>query len=192
MSIANDPLPGEMEIKPLPKKRSVRTILLLLAVLTSPLGCCLLSFLPNIFGAEARVKNVSGETLYLTAVTTTTGRPVVIGQRNSLTQRDILIRPNQSRVLQYDSADMPLAGIAVCRTASNCRLLAADHYDTCYINCFECLPPLEPDWSPAIQSYPRYNFYVVLLPLLGFVPVVLFLVWGYLVLQLRFGRHPEA
>lgn len=176
-----------VETNPARKDTTVRAILLLLAVLFSPLVCCWLNVLPtNIFEAEARVENRSGELLCLTAVTTTTGRPVVIGQRASLRQRDIPIQPGQSLVLLYDAADMPLAGIAVCRTNDNCRLLGVDHSNTYYLDSFESLPRLEPSWLAAIRSYPQYSFNVVLFPILGLVPVVLFFSWLYLVLRLRF------
>ncbi|MCB0212627.1 MAG: hypothetical protein KDJ52_25005 [Anaerolineae bacterium] len=79
------------------------------------------------FEAEARVENRSQERLYITAITTTTGKPVVIGQRAFFQQRDIALQPNQSIHLLYDAADAPLAGIAVCRTNDNCRLLPVDY-----------------------------------------------------------------
>ncbi len=178
-----------VETNPVKKGLSVRAILLLLAVLSSPLGCCWLSFLPGIFQAEARVENRSGELLYITAITTTTGRPVVIGQRTLLRQRDIPIQPNQSIVLLYDAADMPLSGIAVCRANDDCRLLAVDHSNRYYVDSYESLPGLEPSWLAAIRSYPSYSFMPVLFPVLGLVPVVLFLSWLYLVLRSRFSRR---
>jgi hypothetical protein len=88
-----------------------RRILLLLALVSSPLGCCgcafLLDALPasrlppavnfavNLFDAEARVENRSGETVYLTPFTTTTGRLVVIKQLSSIRQRNIPLQPKR-------------------------------------------------------------------------------------------------
>lgn len=175
------------------KLRSVRTILLLLAVLSSPLACCgsisLLntlppSFLPpmmNLFKTEARVENRSAETLYLTPITTTRGRPEVIIQSAFLSRRDIPLQPNSSIILTYDAADMPLSGIAVCRTNDNCRLLAVDYSNNYYLDSFDNLPDLEPGWMLAIQSLSPYNFGIVVFPVLGLVPIVLFLSWLYVI-----------
>ncbi|MCL6541133.1 MAG: hypothetical protein K6T87_11235 [Roseiflexus sp.] len=119
-------------------------ILLLLALLTSPLVCCsaiqlLLDALPtsllpsaldftlNLFEAKTRVENRTSEVLYLTSITTTYGRPVVIAQNITFRQRDIPLEPNGAVLLEYDAADMPHAGIAVCRTAEDCRLLMNDY-----------------------------------------------------------------
>ena len=174
--------------KPIPGRR----VLLLLAILSSPLLCCagmfLSSILPpsmlppmmNLFKAEARVENRTGETLYLTPITTTRGQPEVITQPAFFKQRDILLKPGRSIALTYDVADMPLAGIAVCRSDDECRLLAVDYSDEYSLDSFETLPNLEPGWLLAIRSHPLYNFSIVLYPLLGLVPVVLFLSWLYL------------
>jgi hypothetical protein len=114
------------------KTRTTRAILFLLAVLTSPFLCCgavqLLDSLPasvlpapldftlNLFESQAQVQNRTSETLYLTPLTTTYGYPLVIPQTAGLRLRDIALAPNASATLEYDSADMPLAGIAVCRS----------------------------------------------------------------------------
>jgi len=100
--------------------------------------------------------------------------------RTFLRQRDIPLQPNRSIVLTYDAADMPLSGIAVCRTNDDCRLLAVDYSDVYYLDSFENLPSLEPSWLLAIRSLSPYNFGIVLFPALGLVPVVLFLSWLYL------------
>lgn len=141
------------------------------------------------FEVEARVENRSGELLYLTAITTTTGEPLVIAQRAFLRQRDIPLQPNQSVVLLYDAADRPLAGIAVCRPNDDCRLLAVDYSNQCHVDSFESLPPLESSWLVAIRAHPQYSFNKVLFPVLGFVPVSLFVSWVYLILRLRFSRR---
>ena len=180
------------------KPRPLRRILFLLAVFTSPLICCsslqLLEALPasllpsgldftlNLFEAEARVENRTTETFYLTAITTTYGDPRVIAQNISFRQRDIPLAPNGSVVLTYDSADMPLSGIAVCRNNQDCRLLNVDHASGVYVlEAYESLPGLEPGWLEAIQSHPLRNSINVLLPAFGLVPILLFLNWLYLV-----------
>jgi hypothetical protein len=190
------------------KRLPVRVILLLLAVVSSPLGCCgcifLLDVLPasllppkvdfivNLFEAQARVENRSGETLYITPITTTYGRPVVIPQPTFIRQRDIPLQPNRSIVLTYDVADMPLSGIAVCRTDDDCRLLAVDYSNVYYLDSFENLPRLEPSWLLAIRSHPPYNFGIVLLPVLSLLPVVLFSSWLYLVVKSRSQKKAES
>ena len=113
------------------KRKSPKALLLLFAVLLSPLTCCgatyVLDILPpsilppaadftiNLFEAQVRVVNRTEETLYITPVTTTTGKPEVIQQFSSIRQRDFPLKPGGDFVLTYDMADMPLAGIAVCR-----------------------------------------------------------------------------
>jgi hypothetical protein len=176
------------------RKRSARRRILLLLALITPLflrGIFLVEILPasllpssldfmvNLFEAEARVDNRSGETLYITPITTTYGRPVVITQLNSFRQRDIPLQPNHSFTLTYDSADLPLSGIVVCRTNEDCRLLAVDYSDVYSVDSFENLPGVEPSWLLAVRSTPQYNFTIVLIPMSGLLPVVLFLSWLY-------------
>ena len=172
-----------------------RRILFLLTLITSPLFCCgcfyLLealpaSFLPssvdfmlNLFEAEAQVENRSGETLYITPLSTTPGRPMVIPQSASIRVHNIPLKPDHSMILTYDRADMVLSGIAVCRTDQDCRLLPVDGSDEYYVNSFENLPGLEPGWLEAIQAEPQYNFSIVLIPVLSLLPVVLFFRWRY-------------
>jgi hypothetical protein len=178
------------------KRPSLRVILLLLTVVTSPLCLCGVTFLLstaspsflNFFHGEARVENRSGETLYITPITTTYGHPVVIGQFTFIRQRDIPIQPDHFIVLTYDTADAPLSGIAVCRTNDDCRLLAADHLDVYYLDSFESLPSLEPGWLSAIRSHPPYSFQIIVFPILGLLPVVLFSSWLYLVVKSRSNR----
>ena len=173
----------------LEKRKSQRMILLLLAIFTSPLTCCggifVLNAIPNspiprLFEGKARVENRSGEILFLTPITTTYGYPKIITQSALVRQRDIHLQPNQSIVLTYDTADMPLAGIAVCRENRDCRLLVTNYFsDTYALNDFESLPKLDQDWVEAIQLHPRYNFGIVLLPLSGLIPVILLIAWMY-------------
>jgi len=173
------------------KSKSQRKILLLLAIITSPLICCGGIFvlnvmpdspLPRLFEGQARVENNSGEILFLTPITTTYGYPKVITQSAILRQRDIPLQPNQSIVLTYNTADMPLAGIAVCRANQDCRFLGAKNYfsDTYDLESIETLPKLDHNWIEAIQSHPRYNFGFVLFPVFGLIPVALLFAWMYL------------
>jgi hypothetical protein len=178
------------------RPRPFRAILLLLAVLTSPLVCCgaitvldalptsllppALDFTLNLFEAEARVENRTSETFYLTPITTTYGQPTVIPQNTSFRQLDIPLVPNGSVVLKYDSADMPLSGIAVCRTDEDCRLLAFDNSGVYILESYENLPSLEPGWLAAIQSQPPGNFSSMLILALSLLPILLFSSWMYL------------
>jgi hypothetical protein len=172
------------------KLKNARTILLLLAIITSPLICCggiyLLNAIPNsplptLFRGEAQVENLSGETLYLTAITTTYGDPRVITQSSSFRQRNIPVHPNRSIVLTYDTADTPLDGIAVCREDEECRLLDTDYSaDEYVLNSFETLPKLDQSWLLAIQSYPRYNIYLVVVTASALSPIAFFVWWLYL------------
>src|SRR5262245_848401 len=158
------------------KRRPLRVIVLALAVLTSPLVCCgaiqvlnallpsSFDFMVNLFQAKVQVENRTAEMLYLTAITTTYGRPMVIGQNISFRQRHIPVQPNRSVVLEYDSADMPLAGIAVCRTEDDCRVLAVDSSDAYYVASYEALPSLDPCWLAALRSHPLHNYRNVLIP----------------------------
>lgn len=179
-----------------PKKSSLaRKLVLLLALVTSPLACCgcsflldalpgdwlppAVSFIIGTFETDAVVENKTGETLYLTPFTTTTGRLVVIKQPTSLRQRDIPLAPNHSISFTYDAADMPLAGIAVCRGSEDCRWIESDYSNQYRVDSFDALPELEPAWLQAIQSQPQIALEPVLIPLLGLVPVGLFLTWLY-------------
>ena len=189
------------------KRISPKVILLIFAVLLSPLTCCggtyalhLLpaSFPPNFFATEVRIENHTTETLYLTPITTTTGEPDAIQQLASIRQRDFPVKPGRSIVLSYDTDDTPLSGIAVCRTSDDCRLLETDHADINYLDqnayvldTYTDLPPLEPAWLAAVQTSPKRNMSIVVYPLLGLVPVILFASWVYLTVKDRKSRDTE-
>lgn len=174
----------------------IRATLLILALLTSPILCCsgvqLLDALPpswlpgsvdfivNLFESEARVENRTSQTLYLTAITTTYGDPRVIPQNIAFRLRDIPVRPQSSVVLKYDSADLPLAGIAVCRAEGDCRLLPADNSHMYELNSYESLESLDPSWLQAIQSYPLQNYSSLTTIVLSLLPILLFSGWLYL------------
>lgn len=174
----------------------IRRILLLLVFVTSPLCCCgisaaldalpasilppALDFMLNLFEGNAHIENKSSETFYLTPITTTYGRPMVIPQTAALRQRDFPLPPNASITLGYDSADMPLAGIAVCRSNTECRLLAVDYSNEYVLRSFEDLPELEPGWLTVIRAYPEYNYMFAAFFLLGLIPLGLFSGWLYL------------
>ncbi len=174
----------------------IRTTLLVLALLTSPLLCFSgvqlldalpsswlpgsLDFIVNLFESEARVENRTSETLYLTAITTTYRDPRVIPQNIGFRRRDIPSKPQSSAVLQYDSADFPLAGIAVCRAEDDCRLLPADSSGTYELNSYESLQRLDPSWLAAIQSSPLHNYSNLITIGLSLVPILVFSSWLYL------------
>jgi hypothetical protein len=169
---------------------------LALAVLTSPLVCCgaiqvlnalppallpsSIDFMVNLFQAKVQVENRTAEVLYLTAITTTYGRPMVIGQNISFRQRHIPVQPNRSVVLEYDSADMPLTGIAVCRTEDDCRVLAVDSSDAYDVASYEALPNLDSSWLAAMRSHPLHNYSSVLIPAVSLLPILLIVGWFYL------------
>ncbi len=166
------------------KVRSIiRWIMVILGFITSPLLCMgglLLAdaVLPMPFGlfkTEISVENKSGETLYLTPITTTRGEPEVILQMLALRLRDVPLQPNGMLVFTYDAADSPLTGMAVCRAGGECRLLEG-YPNPQTIASFESLPALEADWKTAIETYPEYNFVALVLLLLCLLPVGL--LWG--------------
>jgi hypothetical protein len=105
---------------------------------------------------------------------------MVIQQNIAFRQRDIPVRPQSSVVLQYDSADLPLAGIAVCKTDDDCRFLPAGNSSVYELNSYENLESLDPRWLEAIQLYPLHNYSSLIFIALSLVPILLFLGWLYL------------
>jgi hypothetical protein len=179
-------------------KRSIpRLIWLLLALLFSPFTCCggfyTLSALPGVtpglFETDARIENRTDETLYLTPITTTYRDPMVIPQIGRIRQVDIPLRPGRSITLTYDAADAVLAGAAVCRKDGECRVLDTEYSGVTVLDSFAALHKLDPSWRQAIEASPRYRFGILIYPLLGLVPVVLFLNWLYLVWQGKKGAR---
>src|SRR5678815_3400626 len=110
-----------IETKPNRTLPRIRGILGVLALLTSPLCCCGatwimdslppsmlpgdLNFIFNLFEGEAKVENRTGETLYLTAITTTYADPRVIIQTGLYGSVHIPVKPGESVALSYDTAD---------------------------------------------------------------------------------------
>lgn len=178
---------------------STQMILFILAIISSPLLCCSISYtlsaLPGgdigLFKVNVTIKNTSGETLYLTPITTSYGKPEVIQQPASIRQINIPLQPNNSVLLTYDAADFPLDGIAVCRINNKCRLLTNDGGDIMYVDSFENLPVLDSSWLQVIQSTSPNNFAIVVYPLLGLIPIAFFLSWLYLLIKSRFSRADE-
>lgn len=179
-----------------PTRKLLRTILLLLAFLSSPLLLCsgsqLLALLGvnvglNFFAAKLQIENQTSETLYLTPITTTYGEPRVIAQTNSIRQRDFPLEASRSFILTYDSADAPLAGVIVCRAEEDCRILKdnASVFDsnaqayTQSIASYESLPIAEADWLQAKQTHPQNSFRVVVLSVLGLLPIFLMTLWFF-------------
>lgn len=179
----------------------MRVVLLALALLTSPALCCSgvqlldslpsswlpgsLDFIVNLFENGAQVENKTTETLYITAITTTYGEPRVIPQNIDFRQGSIPVVPQGSIMLTYDSADLPLSGIVVCRTAQDCRLLPANRSDMYEVNSYEKLETLPPGWRTAIQAAPSYNYAALLIAALSLVSILLFGGWIYLIWRER-------
>ena len=177
------------------RTRTVRSVLLVLALLTSPALCCgglqLLDSLPsswlpssldftiNLFESTARVENQTSQTLYITAITTTYGDPRVISQNVAFRQRDLPVRPDGFVILQYDSADLPLSGIVVCRDTENCRLLPVGTSDVYQVNSYESLETVETVWLESMQASPVLNYGALMMALVSFGPILLFSGWIY-------------
>jgi hypothetical protein len=168
------------------RKITLKSLLLLLAVLLSPAICCsgtfLLEILPisnplDFFGTELRVENRTDETVTITPVTTTTGAPQIIMQPGSVRQRDFPLPPGGVHVLSYDAADAPLAGIAVCVSGAECRLLETGYGEDATLDVYAELPPLPAAWQAELQSTRERNFAVLLFPLLGVLPIIFFAGW---------------
>ena len=178
------------------RTRWIQIALLLLALLTSPALCCSglqvldalpsrwlpgpVDFIVNLFETEAWLENHTCETLYLTAITTTYGDPRVIPQNIAFRQRNIPVESEGAVALQYDSADLPLAGIAVCRREDDCRLLPANGSGIYELNSYDSLESLDPVWLKAINSQPVYNFPSLIIIVLSVVCLLLFSSWLYL------------
>lgn len=119
------------------------------------------------------IENKTSQILYLTAITTEHGSPKMVSKR------DIPIRPHSSVDLVYDLYE--LAGIAVCRTEDDCRLLPRDRNSPFYkINSYESLELLNPSWLAAIRSSPLYNNSNLIIMALSLVPILLLSGWLYL------------
>jgi hypothetical protein len=110
-------------------------------------------------------------------MTTTYGDPRVIPQNIAFRQRDIPVSPEGSMVLQYDSADLPLSGIVVCRNTDDCRLMPISNPDVYEVNSYESLGPVEPSWLEAMQARPLLNYGALVTVVLGLVPIFLFSGW---------------
>jgi hypothetical protein len=174
----------------------VQSILLVLALLTSPVLCCgglqfldalpsswlppWLDFTLNIFEGSARVENKTPQVLYVTAITTSYGAPRVISQNIAFRQRHIPVKPQSSVVLEYDSADLPLSGIIVCKSTEDCRLLPVNNSRVYVVESYESLEKLEPDWLEASRAIPLQNNGALMVAVLSFVSIILFLSWAYL------------
>ncbi len=179
------------------KYKILKRTLLLFVILSSPLICCsatlLLDALPpsllppaidftvNLFESEVQVENLTSETLYVTPVTTTRGEPEIIMQSFMKPSNNIPLAPNRTMSLQYDSADMPLSEIVVCKQDGECGVLGVDNSRMYSINSFENFKKLDPNWLAITQASHRNNFGIDLFSFSGLVPIILFLSWLYLI-----------
>ncbi len=178
------------------KYSHVRKILFLLLFISLPFGCCgnaslldmvprsmlpgALDFMINLFETDALVENKTSETLYITPITTTYGDPRVIAQSGSIRQRDFPLESDQSITLTYDSADMPLSGIAVCKAKDECKLLPLDYSNQYKITSFEDLPEIDTSWLAAIQAHGENSYGNVFMAIFSLAPIVLLSGWLYL------------
>ena len=187
---------------------SSRLTLLVVACLTSPLCCWGSGMFLGVFApvphTNFEVVNKTNETLYITPVDRTPGRPVVIEQPLAIKQRNIPLRPDSSIVMINYGEIHELSGIAVCRTNADCRWATASEWQrlsdpnepfalpvqvyTLYF--FDVLPKIDAGLLQAIQSHPQYSFHVLLWLAGILLPVVLFLCWLYLVMKSRFSPRP--
>lgn len=179
---------GESSVKPQTSRLpQIRTLLAILILFTSPCALCGIVSLLDMAGAipfdffegEVRLENRSGETLYVTPITTTYGEPMPIMQ-SALRQRDIPVEAGGSVTLTYDAADSPLAGIVVCRDGGECRMFETTYADVQYIDSFESLPDVEADWLAAARTQVQFSPTVVIFPLFILIPIALFAIWLYL------------
>ncbi len=139
-----------------------------------------MDFVVNLFEAEARLENATPETLYLTAVSTTYADPRVIPQNIAFRQRSIPVGPQGAVVLKYDSADLRLDGIVVCRNDDNCRLLPTDGSSLYVLSSYNSLESVDPAWQRVINSQPVPNFPSLIIAALSLVCILLFSIWLYL------------
>ncbi len=167
-------------------KKVFRIILLILILLTSPFACMgagsLIFALPGIdsigfFHGEVRVENQSPETIYITPITTTYAEPRIITQALSLHNRDIPLKAGASLNITYDTADFPLAGIALCREEGQCRLLEYTHQETLTFKDFDALPLLDENWLAIIQRAPKYNLQLFIFTGFALIPFILLILW---------------
>lgn len=175
------------------RHQRIRLVLLMFALLTSPALCCggmqLLDALPssrlpaawdfalNLFEGSAHVENDTSEVFYITAITTTYGYPQVIPQNIAFRQRNIPLTAGSSITLQYDSADLPLSAIVICRSADDCRQLPVNNLGVYVLNSYESLEKLDPDMLESIQASPQYNYGSLIVIALGLVSILLFSGW---------------
>ena len=185
-------IPDAIETNAPRKRITARVILLVLAIMTSPLCCLGTTLLEAIipeemdylsfFAAEVVVENDTGEILFVTPITTTRGYPQVIRQATSLKQCQIPVAPGDSVALSFDAADFPLDGMAVCRGEVDCRLLAHD-FAAVNVEDYQALPALDDGWLEAAQGCKPFNVSLVLFPLLAMVPLGAFVAWVVLTVR---------
>ncbi|MBT3713209.1 MAG: hypothetical protein HOG15_07655 [Anaerolineae bacterium] len=175
-------------------KKVFRLLVLLLALFSSPFACMgagsIIFALPSMdsigfFHGEVRVENHSAESLYITPITTTYAEPRIITQALSLYYRDIPLKASASLNITYDTADFPLAGIAICREKGDCRLLEYTQQEKLTFKDFDALPPLDESWIAVIRSAPKYNFQLFIFAGFALMPFALLALWWHLRKQLE-------
>jgi hypothetical protein len=157
----------------------IQAVLLVLVLLTVPFF--LISML-NSFKQKLRVENNTSQILYLTLVQTywDDSHPMVVPQNIAFRNHDIPVRPQRSVTLKYDPGKLPIRGIAVCKTDTDCRLLPLSYLHDYELNSYENLERLNPNWLTAIRSSPLHNYSNLIIIVLSLVPILLFSGWLYL------------
>jgi hypothetical protein len=137
-----------------------------------------LNFTLNLFEAEFTVENRTAETLYLTALTTTTGQPLVIAQNTFARQRDIPLAPGETHSLIYDAADFPLAGVLVCLETGECRISPQNGTESRLVVAdFDALTPADSAWVAVAKSHPAYDWTGWLVLLFSVIPLAFWAAW---------------
>ncbi len=175
----------------IPKNRSHprpgQKIILVAAVLTSPLLCFWAALIPvgkllpalDVFAAEVQVHNQTATNLTITPVTTTTGQPQIIWQDGLIPRCALSLDPGETLVLQYDAADAYLTGLVVCSAPDTCGQIAFHGADLT-ISSLADIDPLPEDWYTAYQQTPRRNPTPLIMALLGSLPFTFYLIWLWL------------
>jgi hypothetical protein len=184
--------------KPTRKGTVATLILLILALLSIPLGCWGAIFFSqplDLFNVHLEVINQTDEVLYLTLVRSNVEGPVVVEQPFSIRQQNTPLAPGESMVMTYDAEYDQLAGVAVCRADGECRL--ADRADSrigqvnAYtITSFEELPSMPTDLRSRLQAHRQYSPDVILAGGACLAPLILLpallIVWVFV------QREPPA
>ncbi|MCP4143476.1 MAG: hypothetical protein GY755_24850 [Chloroflexi bacterium] len=166
-------------------KKVFRTILLILAILSSPFACLgagsiIFAFTDtdlDFFNATVHIENQTNESLYITPITTTYADPRVILQPRYFRNKELLLRPHSTIRVSYDSADTPMEGIALCSENGTCRLLENSWEETLIISDFDALPLVDESWLSVIDATSTYNFSMLIYIIFFTFPFIFLGLW---------------